>query len=220
LTAGGRPLAGRVLTLSRRLRGRTSWRSLCARRTVVIAAARPRDGAGSSAAARDGAGASAAARDGAGASAAAQDCALRTDAAGRVTVRLRRGASRTIRFAFAGDPQLLPARASTAVRAPARLRLRAIPRSVPAGGTVRFTGRLLGGHVPAGGKVVELQARVTAGWRTFATLRTDRRGRYAHVHRFATTSGGRTFWVRVRVRREAAYPFEGAVTRPLPVTVT
>lgn len=190
LTADGRPLAGRVVTLSRRLRGRTAWRSLCVRRTVVIAAASSRD------------------------------CALHTDAAGRVTVRLRRGASRTIRFAFAGDLQLLPARAATAIRTPARVRLRAIPRTVPAGGTVRFTGRLLGGHVPAGGKVVELQARVTTGWRTFATLRTDRRGRYAHAHRFATTSGGRTFWVRVRVRRERAYPFESAVSRPLAVPVT
>jgi hypothetical protein len=210
LTAAGRPLAGRELTIARRLRGRTSWRSLCVRRTVIVAAV----------AARDGAGANAAARDGDRAAAAARDCALRTDAAGRVTVRLRRGASRTIRFAFAGDAQLLPARAATRIRTAARVRLQAIPRSVRAGGTVRFTGRLLGGRVPAGGKVVELQARVAAGWRTFATLRTDRRGRYAHAHRFAPTSGGRTFWVRVRVRRERTYPFESAVTRPLAVPVT
>jgi hypothetical protein len=74
--------------------------------------------------------------------------------------------------------------------------------------------------VPASGKLVELQARLGARWRTFATLRTDRRGRFSHTHRFAVTSGGRTFWVRVRVRREAAYPFERAVTRPLAVRVT
>ena len=36
----------------------------------------------------------------------------------------------------------------------------------------------------------------------------------------ATTSGGRTFWVRVRVRREPAYPFERVVTRPLSVRVS
>jgi hypothetical protein len=210
LTGDGRPLAGRELAIARRLRGRTSWRSLCVRHTVVVAAARRRGGADPSAAGREGADARAA----------AHDCALRTDPSGRVAVRLRRGPSRMIRLAFAGDRQLLPARATIAVRAPARIRLRAIPRTVPAGGTVRFTGRLLGGHVPAGGKVVELQARVSAGWRTFAALRTDRRGRYAHAHRFATTSGGRTFWVRVRVRREPAYPFEGAITRPLPVSVT
>jgi len=90
---------------------------------------------------------------------------------------------------------------------------------VPAGGSVRFTGRLRGGHVPRAGKLVELQARVGAGWRTFATLRTDRRGLFRHTHRFAAVSGGRTYWFRVRVRRETAYPFESATTRPLAVRV-
>ena len=94
-----------------------------------------------------------------------------------------------------------------------------MPRTVVAGGTVRFGGRLLGGRLVAGGKLVELQARISSGWRTFATLRTDRRGRYGYVHRFASTSGGRTFWVRLRVRREPAYPYERATTRPLGVHV-
>jgi hypothetical protein len=85
---------------------------------------------------------------------------------------------------------------------------------------VRFSGRLLGGHVPRTGKLVELQARVGVGWRTFATLRTDRRGRYSHVHRFTPASVGRTYWFRLRVRRETAYPFEQATTRPLSVRVT
>ena len=85
---------------------------------------------------------------------------------------------------------------------------------------MRFAGRLLGGHVPASGKVVELQARVRAGWRTFATLRTDRGGRFAHSHRFAASSAGRSFAVRARIRREASYPFERVTTRPLAIRVT
>jgi hypothetical protein len=135
-------------------------------------------------------------------------------------MRLRQGPSRTIRVAFAGDAQILPARATTAIRTAAPVRLRAVPRTVAAGGSVRFAGRLRGGHIPAGGKLVEIQARVTAGWRTFATLRTDRRGRFAHVHRFATVSAGRTFLVRLRVRREPSYPYERTTTRPVPVRVT
>ena len=88
-----------------------------------------------------------------------------------------------------------------------------------AGGAVRFSGRLLGGHVPRAGKLVELQARVGAGWRTFATVRSDRRGRVRHTRRFAPTSAGRTYRIRLRVRREQSYPFETATSRVVAVRV-
>ena len=81
-----------------------------------------------------------------------------------------------------------------------------------------FTGRLLGGHV-LDGKLVELQARVTSSWRTFATVRTDRRGRLRYTHYFAATSGRRTYWFRLRIRREAAYPYERATSRAVSVRV-
>ena len=140
--------------------------------------------------------------------ASASACTLRTDAAGRVEVRLPAGPSRKLRMAFAGDALLLPASGTAAVRTSARARLVAKPRAVRAGGSVRFSGRLRGGHVPRAGKLVELQARVGAGWRTFATVRSDRRGRLRHTHRFATVSSGRTYWIRLRIRREPSYPFE------------
>jgi hypothetical protein len=178
LTAGGRHLAGRELSLTQRLRGRAKWRTICAA------------------------------------------CTLRTDRRGRVEVRLPARPSRTVRVSFAGDALLLPARGSASVRTPARARVRAKPRTVPAGGAVRFAGRLRGGHVPRAGKLVELQARVGAGWRTFATMRSDRHGRFHHVHRFTSVSGGRTYWFRLRIPREAAYPFERATTSPLTVRVT
>ncbi len=190
LTAGGEPLGGREVTLARRLRGRSAWRDVCATRTIVVAAA------------------------------AAAGCTLRTDGAGRVQVRLAAGPSRTLRFAFAGDALLLPAAGKTSIRSAARVRLRARPRSVRAGGTVRFAGRLLGGHVPRAGKLVELQARVRAGWRTFATVRSDRRGRVRHSHRFSAVSAGHTYRFRLRVRREAAYPFETGASRAVAVRVT
>ena len=79
------------------------------------------------------------------------------------------------------------ARPSAPRRAPGCARAR---RPSAPGGTVVFSGRLLGGHVPRAGKLVELQALVGPGWRTFATVRTDRRGRLRHTHRFAATSAG------------------------------
>ena len=122
-------------------------------------------------------------------------------------------------MAFAGDALLLPARGTATIRTPARARLSATPRVVRPGGTVRFAGRLRGGHVPRAGKLVELQARVGAGWRTFATIRSDRRGRLRHAHRFAATGRGRTYLFRLLVRREAAYPFERATSRAVAVRV-
>ena len=151
--------------------------------------------------------------------AAAGACTLRTDTAGRIEVRLPAGPSRRLRLAFAGDALLLPAAGTAAVRTPARARLSATPRAVRAGGAVRFAGRLRGGHVPRTGKLVELQARVGAGWRTFATVRADRRGRLRHTHRFAAGSAGRTYVFRLRIRRESAYPFETGTSRAVAVRV-
>jgi hypothetical protein len=98
--------------------------------------------------------------------------------------------------------------------------LSATPRLVRPGGTVRLAGRLLGGHVPRAGKLVEVQALVGAGWRTFATVRSDRRGRIRHAHRFSTAAGGRTYRLRLRVRREPSYPFETGTSRAVAVRVT
>jgi hypothetical protein len=150
----------------------------------------------------------------------ATGCKLRTDAAGRLEVRLPAGPSRTLRIAFAGDALLLPASGTATIRTPTRARLSATPRVVRAGATVRFTGRLLGGHVPHAGKLVELQARVGAGWRTFATVRSDRRGRLHHTHRFSAGSAGRTYWLRLRIRREPTYPFETGASPAVAVRVT
>jgi hypothetical protein len=188
LSAASEPLAHREVSLERRLRGRSRWRAVCARRTVVIAAA-------------------------------TSACTLRTDAAGRIDVRLPAGPSRTLRMRFAGDALLLPASGSARIRTPARVRLSAAPGAVRAGGAVRFSGRLLGGHVPRTGKLVELQALVGAGWRTFATVRSDRRGRVRYTRSFAAASAGRSYRIRLRVRREPAYPFETGTSRAVIVRV-
>ena len=84
---------------------------------------------------------------------------------------------------------------------------------------MRFVGRLLGGHVPPGGKLVELQALVSRGWRTFATETTDRHGEMSYAHRFALTSRGRSFRFRLLVRRAADYPFERGTSRSISVRV-
>jgi hypothetical protein len=87
------------------------------------------------------------------------------------------------------------------------------------GQAVRLRGRLLGGPIPPGGKLIDLQAFYRRSWRTFATLRSDRHGRWRFRYRFRATRGVVTYRFRARVHREAAYPYELGHSRVVRVTV-
>jgi hypothetical protein len=73
--------------------------------------------------------------------------------------------------------------------------------------------------VPDGGKLIDLQAYYRGGWRTFATPRTDARGRWSYRYRFGATRGTVRYRFRARIRREAAYPYELGYSRRVVVTV-
>jgi hypothetical protein len=133
---------------------------------------------------------------------------LVTDAEGRFTYRVPAGPSRTLRFASrnAGDPLWACSKPVTVkVRAP--VSLRATPRSIRAGQSVRFRGRLRGGYLPADGKLVELQAFERGRWRSLRNVRTNRQGAFSYRYRFSFRASGVTFPVRVRVRPDAGYPW-------------
>ena len=102
---------------------------------------------------------------------------------------------------------------------PASSSIRVDRRAVRNGEAVRFTGRLAGGHVPQGGKLIDLQAYYRGGWRTFATPRSDGGGRWSYRYRFGATRGVVRYRFRARIRREAAYPFELGYSRRVRVTV-
>jgi hypothetical protein len=127
-----------------------------------------------------------------------------------VPARRRRSAGRrwSLRFASrnAGDPLWACSKPVTVkVRAP--VSLRATPRSIRAGQSVRFRGRLRGGYLPAGGKLVELQAFERNRWRNLRNVRTNARGEFSYRYRFSFRASGVTFPVRVRVRPDAGYPW-------------
>jgi hypothetical protein len=92
-------------------------------------------------------------------------------------------------------------------------------RRVPPGGRVRFRGRLLGKPIPRVGKLVDLQAFDGGRWRTFATTRTNRKGRYRAAYRFIRTSSPRTFRFRARARKEARYPYALGTSKVVRVRV-
>jgi hypothetical protein len=87
------------------------------------------------------------------------------------------------------------------------------------GESVRFDGRLRGGHVPAGGKLLELQVLLRDEWRTFTTVHSNRRGRWRYTYRFGATRGTVVYLFRARIPREATYPFTNGKTGWRKVTV-
>jgi hypothetical protein len=144
---------------------------------------------------------------------------LGTDSSGRFRHQVGTGASRTLRYRYEGTPRVKPAAAQVTVLVRARTAVKVSRRLLRNGDTVRFSGRLLGGPVPDGGKLIDLQAHYRRQWRTFATPRTDVGGRWQQDYRFEATRGLVRYRFRARIRREAAYPYELGYSRVLGVTV-
>jgi hypothetical protein len=144
---------------------------------------------------------------------------LRTNTSGRFIHSLVKGPSRTVRIRYDGTRLIKPAMETATIRVPARTTITASRRSLRNGQAVRLGGRLRGGPVPDGGKLIDLQAFYRGKWRTFATPRTDARGRWSFRYRFEATRGVVRYRFRARIRREAAYPYELGYSRAIAVTV-
>jgi hypothetical protein len=138
---------------------------------------------------------------------------------GIFTLRIPPGAcSRSLRFSYrvhAGDPLPVATRTLTlAVRAPVSLSVR--PSQATVGTTIRFAGRLRGGRIPPGGKLVVLEARSGGRWLKFEVVRSDSRGRFFATYRFHFP-GPATYRFRALAAPEAAYPFAAGTSRSVVV---
>lgn len=143
---------------------------------------------------------------------------LRTNAAGQFDYHAPKGASRTIRFQFDGTETLHPAAAAVKLLVPASSTLRANKHAVRNGQRVRFSGTI-GRPVAQGLKIMDLQAFYRHKWRTFATPRANAKGGWKYTYRFEATRGVITYKFRVRVRREASYPYRLGYSKVVRVTV-
>jgi hypothetical protein len=146
---------------------------------------------------------------------------VRTDAAGRYRIRVPAGPSRVLRVAhraYLGDPGYA-SHTDVSHRVRARVDLRRLTPHIPLRGTARFAGAVRGGYVPRRGKVVELQAHDGGRWRTFATLRTRRNGRFTARYSFRRSTVARSYRFRARARYEPSYPFLLGVSRAVRVRV-
>ena len=134
---------------------------------------------------------------------------VRTDTGGRFSVTLPAGPSRDIAVRYPGASGLLHRSRAVSLRVPASATIHAARASLSGQGSIRFSGRLraLGAALPPGGKIVDLQASQRGRWSTVATTRTrGAYGAWSAVARFRGTPG--RYPVRLRIRREALFPYE------------
>ena len=97
--------------------------------------------------------------------------------------------------------------AALTLAVPAHLTLRVTPPTSHVGGTIAFSGTLLGAPLPPGGKQLVLEARTLSGpWRQFQVLSTAPHGRYRATYRFRL-AGPITYEFRAVSPREADFPF-------------
>lgn len=137
---------------------------------------------------------------------------IRTGADGRFVYVLPPGPSRDVRFTYFAFSDSRAVELSNVVHADvlAPLEIRADRRRVTGDRVVRLSGRVGGGSIPRGGVLVTLQGfQAGWGWRTFRTVRTDRRGRWSTQYRFRLSTG--RFGFRAVVPRQGSFPY--ATTR-------
>jgi hypothetical protein len=144
---------------------------------------------------------------------------LRTDGAGRFGYMATASSSRTLSFAYAGSPVILPAQSEVQLAVPAASSIRVDRARVLNGRAVNFSGRMRALPVPQGGKLVELQVVLSGRWQTFRTTSTDALGRWAIRYQFKRTSGLQRFRFRALLPREASYPFEAGASPAVGVQV-
>ncbi len=145
---------------------------------------------------------------------------VRTAANGRFAVRIPAGvSSRTLRFSYRSHlGETLPAATRTltlSVRAGVALSI--TPHTASVGASIRFTGRLRGGPIPHGGKLLVLEARSPGSrWLEFNVVRSDAHGRYHAGYRFKFP-GPADYQFRVLCQAEADYPFAAGASKAVEV---
>lgn len=132
---------------------------------------------------------------------------VKTSRHGFFTYRAPKGVSRTIRFRFGGTATIRPSLRHIKILVPAKTTIRPDHTRLLNGEYVHLRGRVLGGRVPSGGKLVEIQVFLRGHWHTFATTQTGANGGWRYEYRFDGTHGNQTYRMRARLPRESNFPY-------------
>ena len=158
-----------------------------------------------------------------GSNAFAQAAAVTTGPYGSWTTTLPPGPSRIIEASYPGSPTILPATGSATVITPAKIEItRVTPDHTPWDSTVRITGRVLGGYIPASSKLLRLDLGIVgipglSKIQGIPNVSPD--GTFTTTYKFARYRGVVRFWLQVSSLREADFPFSPAHSKRWIVTV-
>jgi hypothetical protein len=144
---------------------------------------------------------------------------LTTGAQGHFAYALDAHASQALRFAYPGTATRLPAEDKVALLVSGRSTFAVNRPHALNGQTVVFSGHVQGRPLPAAGKLIELQVRLSDEWSTFRTIRSQTDGSWRIPYRFQRTCGLEHFRFRARLPGEAGYPLESGHSPVLALTV-
>jgi hypothetical protein len=142
-----------------------------------------------------------------------------TGARGSFTYVTQAKTSASLRFVYRGTARNLPAESKAHLLVHGRSTLKVSRPRALNGQSVLFSGRVLGRPLPALGKLVELQVRLSREWSTFRTIRSTPDGRWRIPYRFQRTCGLERFRFRARLPGEAHYPLEPGASPQVAVRV-
>ena len=152
-----------------------------------------------------------------------QAATVTTGPTGSWTATLPPGPSRIIEAAYPGSPTTLPASGYATVITPAKIEItRVTPDRAPWGSTVRITGRLLGGYIPASSKLLRLDLEIVGipGLSKIQGIpNVSPNGTFTTTYKFARYQGVVRFWLQVSSLAEADFPFSPSHSRRWIVTV-
>ena len=124
--------------------------------------------------------------------------------------------SRVVRLAYRPAGGGVFASRALKLRVKAASRVRASLR----GQVVRFSGRVLSGPMPKGGKRVQMEGRSPgSAWTVFKNVRTDKQGRFSGTYRLRVRRPGVVLKVRALVPSEAGYGYLGSRSRAVSLRV-
>jgi hypothetical protein len=141
---------------------------------------------------------------------------ITTNRRGEFSSTLRPGPSRTVLVTFDGTPLLRSASATTAARVAGRISL-TVPTAAVAGRRVTLRGRVIGGHVPHGGLLVQLWYSAGVGhggWEPFEhAVRANAQGRWSLTFPVSSAVRGHDYAFKAVVAVQGNWPYAGAVSR-------
>jgi hypothetical protein len=144
-----------------------------------------------------------------------------TNSAGKFSYSIKPGPSRTLTFEFPGAGTILDSLAHVSLNVRGRAMLKLTHGLVARRRTV-FEGRVLGGYIPSGGKLVQLRYRIpgVTGWAPFGPdIYTARSGRWRARVRIGAGARGYTYELDLLVPAQSDWPFRQTVSRTVRATV-